>query len=324
MTYRARRLLMRAPLFASGRRLLKGITFRRYSGQSLYDVLLRVIGNLQRHEIIDRANGVAFNLILAIFPAIIFLFTLTPYLTAYFPRISQENIMAFLSDILPQSMFDVISETVLDIVMIQRGGLLTFGFVVALFLATNGMMALIRAFNACYKTVEVRSAWRTRLTATLLTVLLALVLFLTMALMVAGQVAVDYVSTHLRDLQHLDLDDYSIYLFNLMRFSVVFVGFFLSISCIYYFGPSVHYSWRFVSWGSLIATILSMILSYGFSAYVARFGSYNKLYGSIGVLIALMVWIQMLTFVLLAGYEINATLHQMRRKRENNPEPNGR
>jgi len=100
----------------------------------------------------------------------------------------------------------------------------------------------------------------------------------------------------------------------------VSIGFFLSVSCIYYFGPSVHYSWRFISWGSVIATALSVVLSYGFSTYVSKFGSYNKLYGSIGVLIALMVWIQMLTFVLLAGYEINATLHQLRRKKENIPE----
>lgn len=187
MKFAARRKLMRLPGVGAIRSFLKRITFRRYSDQSLYSVILRIIGNLKRHEIIDRANGVAFNLILAIFPAIIFLFTLTPYLTVYFPRISQENIMSFLSNILPQNMFEVVSGTVLDIVMIERGGLLTFGFVVALFLATNGMMALIRAFNACYRTVEFRSAWRTRLTATLLTLLLALVLFLTAALMVAGQ-----------------------------------------------------------------------------------------------------------------------------------------
>ena len=97
-----------------------------------------------------------------------------------------------------------------------------------------------------------------------------------------------------------------------MRLFIVFIGFFLAISCIYYFGPSVHYNWNFFSTGSLLATLASMGVSYGFSAYVTSIGSYNKLYGSIGVLIALMVWIQLLSVVLLGGYEINSTLHQLR------------
>jgi len=219
--------------------------------------------------------------------------------------------MGFLATMMPKSMYETISETVLDIVSNQRGGLLTFGFGAALYLATNGMTALIHAFNSCYKTTESRSAWRVRLTATTLTLILALVLLLTVIMVIVGQIVLDYLSENLRNFSHLQIDDFSLMMFQIMRLGIVFIGFFLAISCIYYFGPSVHYNWNFFSLGSLLATFASMAVSYGFSAYVTSIGSYNKLYGSIGVLIALMVWIQLLSVVLLGGYEFNSTLHQL-------------
>jgi membrane protein len=109
------------------------------------------------------------------------------------------------------------------------------------------------------------------------------------------------------------LDGYSIYLIKLLRFVVIFIVFFVAISFIYYFGPAIHYNWSFFSIGSLVATLAGLAISYGFSYYVTNFGSYNKVYGSIGVLIALMVWVQLLTTVLLFGYEINASLHYGRK-----------
>ena len=315
MRYASRRRLLGFPGVGAFRGLLKGVRFRKLGDHSLYDVVGNVVASMKRHEIVDRANAVAFNLILATFPAVIFLFTLIPYISKLFPKINQDSILEFLSIVLPPTMVAEVTDTVRDIVMIQREGLLTFGFLVALFLATNGMMALIRAFNACYKTIEQREIWRLRLTATTLTLLLSFVLLLTITLMIIGELALDYVGANLKDFRHFHVDEVTLLLFNLLRFGVVFLGFLLAISSIYYFGPSVHYNWKFFSWGSWIATLLSMLLSYGFSSYVSRFGSYNKLYGSIGVLIALMVWIQMLTFVLLAGYEINATLHQFANRR---------
>jgi membrane protein len=92
------------------------------------------------------------------------------------------------------------------------------------------------------------------------------------------------------------------------------VVFFLVIASMYYFGPAIHYNWRFFSIGSTVATFLILGVSYGFSYYITNFGTYNKVYGSIGVLIALMIWIQLITIVLLAGYELNASIHDSRRK----------
>ena len=261
----------------------------------------------------DRANGVAFNFILAIFPAIIFLFTLIPYISNYFPDITTGSIMKFLSEIMPSSMYQVASETILDILSNQRGGLLTLGFFLALFLSTNGVTALMRAFNACYRTVESRNFFKMRLTAFGLTLMLVLALLSAVILLIVGQIVIDYVTSHISDFSHLKLDRYSIYFLLILRFLVIFALFFIAISCIYFFGPAVHYNWRFFSIGSMIATLAGLAVSYGFSFYVTNFGSYNKVYGSIGALIALMVWIQLLTVVLLFGYEINASLHHGRK-----------
>jgi membrane protein len=287
---------------------------RKYENISLYKILRLFLKNLTDDEILDRANGVAYNFLLAIFPAIIFLFTLIPYVSKFFPEVTNESIVEFLGQQMPPSMFEVVSSTVLDIVNNQRGGLLSLGFVFSVYLSTNGTMALMRAFNACYRTIENRSALKTRLIATALTFNLAFVVFLAIILLVVGQLVLDYALTHLSSLEFINLNSYTVFLLFAIRFVVIFIVFFLAISTLYYFGPAIHYNWRFFSVGSFMATLMIIAVSYGFSYYVTNFGTYNKVYGSIGVLIAIMVWVQLVTIVLLIGYEINASIHHAIRK----------
>jgi len=265
-------------------------------------------------EILDRANGVAFNFILAIFPAVIFLFTMIPYVTAFYPQINTESIMQFLGDQMPASMFEAISATLHDIISIQRGGLLSLGFFFSFYLSTNGMMALMRAFNACYRTIENRSAIKTRLIATALTINMAIALLLAIMLLIVGQLALEYVTANLPEWDWLDMSSFTVFLLFALRFLALFIAFFLAISFVYYFGPAIHYNWRFFSVGSLLATFLSLAVTYGFSFYITNFGTYNKVYGSIGALIALMVLIQLITIVLLVGYEVNTSIHDAIRK----------
>jgi membrane protein len=175
------------------------------------------------------------------------------------------------------------------------------------------MMALMRAFNACYRTDERRNWLRMRLTATALTMMLAVVLIVAILLLIVGQFVLNYITTDLEKLSNLSLDKYTIYALFILRFVIIFIVFFIAISCIYYFGPAVHYNWSFFSAGSLIATLAILGVSYGFSVYITNFSSYNKVYGSIGALIALMAWIQLITTVLLFGYEITASLHYARK-----------
>ncbi len=312
MNYGTRKRILQYTRARAGRNWLKKIKFKSYGNLSLYKFFKIFFHNIQEDEILDRSNGVAFNFILAIFPTIIFLFTLIPYISDYFPTISQENIMEFMRTLLPPSMFGEVSHTIEDIVKNQRGSLLTFGFLFAVYLATNGMLALIKAFNSCYRTVEKRGMLRMRITALALTMMLSAALFVAVTLLLFGQIAIDYLTVNAQRF-NVNLNDYTIYFLFVLRFLVIFILFFIVISCIYYFGPAVHYSWKFFSIGSVLATFAGLGISYGFSFYITNFGTYNKIYGSIGALIALMIWMDLLTVVLLFGYEVNASLHYGRK-----------
>jgi len=314
MRYKHKKYLFK---YGQGQRLvywLKKVRLSREEKVSLYKVLKIFSKNIDEDQILDKANGVAYNFILAIFPTIIFLFTLIPYISIWVPEVNTNSIMEFLATMMPASMYDVIATTIEDIIGNSRGGLLTFGVLFALFLASNGMMALMRAFNSCYKTEEKRGVIKTRLIATGLTLNLALVLFLAVILLVIGQLVLNYVLAHLPEFRWLNLDDYTVQMILVLRFIVIFIVFFFAIATIYYFGPAVHYDWRFFSLGSILATLGTLGVSYGFSFYITNFGSYNKVYGSIGVLIALMIWVQLVTTVLLFGYEIDASIHEAKRK----------
>lgn len=314
MKFRHKRWLFQ---FNPGLRLvawMKYIRFSRHENVSLYRIIKILFQNLKDDDILDRANGVAFNFILAIFPTIIFVFTLLPYGTAFFPSLNTESVMAFVSDQIPESMYSAIRSTIEEILERKQGGLLSFGVIFAIFLSTNGMMALMRAFNACYRTNENRGAVKMRLIATALTFIMAIALFLAVVLLIVGQLALEYALEHLPEFSWLDIDSFTIFLLFACRFIALFIAFFLAISCVYYFGPAIHYNWRFFSVGSTIATLLCLAVSYGFSFYITNFGTYNKVYGSIGALIAIMILVQLITIVLLIGYEINISIHDAIRK----------
>jgi membrane protein len=266
---------------------------------SLFRILAIFVDKLAAADVFERAYGVAFNLTLSVFPAIIFFFALLPYL----PLIDNQQTMQFMQEVLPSSLYQIADSTISDIVSRPRGGLLSFGVVFALFLATSGMVSLMNAFNRIHYTIEKRPYYKARGIATFLTLILAFVLVLAIALLVVGQVFINWVQH-----QNQDLEQNLFYLIIVLRFVIMFLFFLLAISSIYYLGPCIEQRWSFISPGSVLATGFCLAASFGFSAYVSNFGLYNKLYGSIGALIALMLWIYMISVIILIGYTLNASI----------------
>ena len=264
------------------------------------------------NELLDRTNGVAYSFTVAIFPGIIFLFTLTPYIQNFFPEITNDDIIHFLENLLPQNLYLAAETTITDIIGKQRGGLLSFNFFLPLFLATNGMTSLMSAFNACYKTAETRGFVKMRIVATGLLFILALSIIVAIGLLIVGQQLLDL--THIAENieKVISLDTVLI-----LRVVVLYISFQFSISSIYYFAPAVHEKWHFLSIGSVFAAIACILSSIGFSYYVNNFGTYNKLYGSIGVIIVLMLWLYMLSLILLVGFEMNASLDMAKQEKLN-------
>ncbi len=292
------------PLLNSVVLLLKRIRFKD-DKISLYFLIKTFIVKVQKDEILERANAVAFSFTMSIFPAVLFLFTLIPFIHNFIPSVNSASIMEFMGTLMPPSMYSAVESTIQDIVSHSRGGLLTFGALMALFLATNGTMSLMVAFNSRYQTIKKRNYIKKRLVAIGLTLIMAFVLVLAILLLVGGQLAIDY----LVKIAFFDIDSYVLYLARFVRLIVLFLVFAIAISSLFYFGSEVHQKWNFFSYGSITATVLTLLVSYIFSSYISSFGTYNKLYGSIGVMLALMFWIMLISIILLVCYEINASVH---------------
>lgn len=273
----------------------------------LYDAIVIFLQKMNNDELLDRANGVAFSFTMAIFPAIIFLFTLTPYMQEFIPSLDDHEIIGFLKTILPTNLYLAAETTITDIISKQRGGLLSFGFVLTVILSTNGMTALMSAFNACYKTVETRGFVKKRVIAVVLIFVLALSIMVSIALLVVGQ-------QFLRDsdIRAVVSDNISIDLIIILRFLFLYIIFQVTISSIYYLAPAVHEKWHFLSVGSVFSSLACILASFGFSYYVNNFGTYNKLYGSIGVLLVLMLWLFIISLILLVGFEMNAAIDKVK------------
>lgn len=272
---------------------------------SFYDLLKIFLVSLTKDDILERAKAITYNFTLAIFPGIIFLFTLIPYIPI--PNLG-DTIMVFFEE-LDLVMIEQVRSTVEDIVSRPRGDLLSFGFIFTMFLATNGMLSLITNFNFFYKTKHTRGFFKNYIAAFVLTILLILILTVAMGLLIGGQIVLDF----LLDIGVLNQDFLFIMIITL-RFIILFIIFQLMISIIYYLGPSVEERWHFMNTGSVIATLLSIGASYLFSYYLTNFASYNKFYGSIGAVIAFMIWLYVLSVILLLGFVINVTIDRASRE----------
>ncbi|AHM60240.1 ribonuclease bn [Flammeovirgaceae bacterium 311] len=266
---------------------------------SLFRIIVVFLDKIRAADVFERAYGVAFNLTLSVFPAIIFFFALL----AYLPVVDDVQTMAFMRDVLPLSVYQLIDNTIRDILSRPRGGLLSFGVIFALLLATSGMISLMNAFNRIHLTIEKRSFLKARGIATFLTLILAVVLVMAIALLVVGQLFMNWVYH-----QNSLLEAHQFYLIIFLRFVIMFLFFLMAISSIYYLGPSIEQRWSFFSPGSFLAASFCLAASFLFSAYISNFQLYNKVYGSIGALIALMVWIYMISVILLLGYTVNASI----------------
>lgn len=271
---------------------------------SLYDLLKIFLVSLTKDDILERAKAVTYNFTLAIFPGILFLFTLIPYIPI--PNL-QDTIMSFMED-LDLIMIEQVRSTIEDIVSKPRGDLLSFGVIFAIYLSTNGMHTLITNFNVFYKTKFTRGFFKEYLVAFVLTLLMIVIMTVAMGLLIGGQIVLNF----LLDIGILNQDFLFVMIITL-RFIILFIIFQLMISIIYYFGPSVERRWHFMNTGSVVATLLCIASSYGFSYYVTNFGSYNKLYGSIGAVIAFMIWLYLLSVILLLGFVINVTIDRASR-----------
>lgn len=275
---------------------LKKFSFPGFNKYPIYEVLKFFFRGIQKGQIGQRAASVTYSTFLAIFPAIIFLFTLLPYVPI---ENFQFKLFDLMQNFLPENAFLAIEDTISDIFTKQRGSLLSVTFFFAVFIASNGVISLIRAFNTSYHSIEYRKWWMRRLVS----ILLVFIQFILITIAIALLTVTESVYTrYFSDSQVLW------YVFLLLRILIVLSLFFFSVSFVYYMAPARRGRFSFFSPGASLATILIVIASYGFSFFVNNFGQYNKLYGSIGTIMVVLIWIYIMSFAMIIGFELNASI----------------
>ena len=284
-------------------------SFPGFFGVPIYDVVIFMYNELKSNTLGGRANAIAFSFFLSLFPSIIVLLTLLPLLSQtllqYLP--GGENFFEVLyreiKFIMPGNAGDMVFETIEDLTTRPRNGLLSFGTILVIFFSSNGMMAMMSGFEKSYlKTFKKRSPIRRRVIAIGLTFILGLLVVASVILIILGNTIINWLS------EYIHLDWFGKVAFSSLRYLVIFALFYLGISFLFRFGAAVRKRFSYFSPGTTLATLLSLLTSQIFSYYVENFATYNKLYGSIGTIIVVMLWIQINVLILLAGFELNASI----------------
>lgn len=277
-----------------------------FEGLSVYDVSSFFFKGIVEGQVTNRAASVAFSFFLALFPGILFLFSLIPF----FPiQGLEQEIFSTFQQVLPPDTYEAVQSTIKDILTNRRSRLLSFGFLFALIFATNGVNSMISNFNSSYYQLDTRNFWKQHLAAMSLTIVLAILFIIGVILIIFSAGILNSI------LRFFDLQEVSPVMVEASRIFLLLGTVLLAIALLYNFGPAQKRVWKFISPGSILATLLIVVSSLGFSYYVSNFGQYNKLYGSIGTLMVIMLWIYLNALALIIGFELNASIAILKKKR---------
>jgi membrane protein len=271
-----------------------------FDGIPMVDVLKFVVKGFRKGVLVTRASSIAFNLLMAILPATIFLFTLIPFIPI--PNFQQELIKLFES-ILPVNVYNLVENTIVDIITNKSGSLLLVMFFATIILSTNGIHAVIHAFVVTSHSFKSRSWVNQRKVSVLLLLIGIFMIGLAGFMIIFGKTLVNR-------LVELEILEKSLVISVLVLIKWIVIVFLLlfAISFLYYLAPAKRHDFRFITPGSTLATLLFIITSLGFSAYVNNYGPYNKLYGWIGTLMVILVWLYLNSIALLIGFELNVSI----------------
>jgi membrane protein len=247
----------------------------------------------------DRAAQLSYYFLFALFPFLFFIVTLAAYLPV---KGALNELLLRLQALVPEQALKIIKDQLMSLATRQRPHYLWLGIALALWSASRGLDAVRTSLNLSYDVKESRPFWKTQSMAIVLTLGTGAVMLLAIACVAIGGNAGLWLA------DHLHVDKVWALAWNWVRFPVTALGVICVIAVLYYLLPDVKQEWRFITPGSVMGTILWLIASYGFSVYVANFGSYDRTYGSIGGVMVMMTWLYITGLIFILGGEINAVL----------------
>jgi membrane protein len=276
----------------------------------LYAVWLVFQQHSERNMLNIRSRAIAFSFMLAIFPSIIFLFSLLPYIPI---KNFDTTMFKFLNEVLPHNAYDLLYSTIFDLMTIPRGGVLSLGFFLTIFFSSNGVFILLQAFDRADRQLfKKRTPLQLRITSLKLLFILFGLLLVSIFLVIAGSAITTFI------LRIFNARTWSYITAFTVRWAAILFLYYSAIVAIYRQGSAIHKLRGYYSVGALLATIISIAISLGFSYFVNNFGSFNQVYGSIGTLIVAMIWLNLNSLALLIGYELNVSVFIAQQNRDKN------
>ncbi|MEI6683677.1 MAG: YihY/virulence factor BrkB family protein [Bacteroidota bacterium] len=271
-----------------------------FNGVPLYDVTVFFIRGLTEGYITTRAAAISFSMFLAIFPFLIFLFSIIPFIPI---DNFQQSLMGIIEDFLPRMAFESVRETIVDIVTRPRSSLLILNLILTLYFSTNGVNSLIEAFKNTYHELDTRTSIKQYLISVVIVLVNSLLLIMAIGLITFGSALLSWL---LPDL--IASGKVVVLMLQLLRWLIIVGLLLMAISLVYVLGPARQKTFRFFSVGSMLATGLIVVTTLGFNFYVDNFSRYNALYGSLGTLMVVLFWIYINAISLLVGFELNASI----------------
>lgn len=317
MSQEIEKKLEKIPVINWVARFLKGIKLPAFEGLSVYDLMEMYIFGIFQGAISTRASSIAFSLFLALFPLLIFLITLIPFVIPYV-SVGNENFdsqfLVFLESFLPTATSDYFGDVYQQIKDQKRGGLLSSAFFISIFLMANGVNAIFGGFENSYHVELTRHFFRQYLYALMVGLILSILLIVgAVAYVYVEFYILDYLSVWAARTRGYDLTENDIVGAQVGKVLFFVILSYFTTAILYYFGTAEGKQARFFSVGALMTTLLFMLTSYLFGVYVEKFARYNELYGALGGLLILMVYIWLNSNILLLGFELNASLNSLRK-----------
>lgn len=285
-------------------RFTKSIKLPWLQGLSLYDLLEIYFVGIAEGALTYRAAAISFSFFMALFPFALFILNLIPYIPIdHF----QDDFMRFVSQSVPPNTYDAIAAILNDILNNSHSGLLSWGVVLSIFLAANGLNSILGGFETASHVIIKRGFLRQYAVALGMSIIMVFILLFTVATIVTLEVV-------LQNLKIENIFSDTIPLLEGTRYLFLMFMILITVSVLFKFGTKRTGKRSFISIGSVFTTILVIISSYSFGIWVVKFSRYNELYGSIGTLLILMFYIWINCIVLLLGFELNAAVNRAKRK----------
>lgn len=273
----------------------------------LYDVLVFFFQGLFKGVVTYRAAAIAFNFFLALIPFVLFIFTLIPFVTTPYLQV---DLLDLLDEIIPASVYNLAENTIIEIVSRPSSGMLSLVSLLAIYFSVNGIDAILEGFNQSVHQTEIWPWWKQKMQAFFLMLALSILVFVSMSLLGFGKDIINFLATRGIITHKLTLSALVA-----LQWLIIILSILLSISLLYYFGQQKDREvnkYRFFSPGSILATTLFVVGGVLLKMYFENFSRYNLLYGSIGSLIILLIWLYYNAIILLIGYELNVSIRKSR------------